>query len=83
MKKFSYERNEKGVQLEASGDLIEIAAEVGHMVRHIYAAVKNRDPEDAELFKVAVKIAIAAPGSPTWDASACKQGVAIVTCTDK
>ena len=83
MRNFSYRRNDEGVRLEAKGDLLEIAAEVGHMVRYIYTAVMKRDSDAAELFKAAVLVAIADPDSPTWDASAVNPDIAIFHCTEK
>lgn len=78
MQKFSYTRTSDGVTVEAHGSLFDIAAEVGYMVRNIYGTLMKQHPAEANAFKKMVLVVIAAPDSPTWDASMVNPDVGIV-----
>ena len=81
--RFFYERTSEHVQLETSGDLASLAAEIGYLVRNIYASLMKSDPAAACLFKKMVITAIAHPKTPTWDASKARADTAVVISVPK
>lgn len=69
MRTFSYSREGGRTKLVAGGDVLELAAECGYMIQCIHSSLMRKDPEIAGIFRTAVRVAIVAPGTPTWDVS--------------
>lgn len=68
--------NKREAAVMASGSTVELAAELGLLIREIYNAMKDNNPDNADAFRFMMKRGLD-DDSPVWDRSE-KHGVAIV-----
>lgn len=62
----------------ASGDIIEISADVAHMIGGIYSQLMHCDPKLAQIFRYNITKLISNPNSPMWVPSASQEGTCII-----
>ena len=62
----------------ASGDIIEISADVASMIGGLYSQLMYSDPKLAAIFRHNMQQLISSPNSPMWDPSASQEGVCII-----
>lgn len=60
------ETMDKCVRVEHSDSLTVVAAEVAAVIGSIFNAFKNQSPMKAEMFRMAIAVALQ-PDSPTWN----------------
>lgn len=54
------------IELQCSGSLMNICAEVGTILQSIYRQLHANDPRAAKTFRQSVMLMVAAPDSPLW-----------------
>lgn len=59
--------NQEKARILATGDSVTLAAETLVMVRKMYDALRNADPEAAEQYKMFIIRGVADPNTPTWE----------------
>ena len=65
MSGFKYIREGNRVELTASGEMLDVVAEIGAMVQRIHAGIKVQSQEAADRFRELVQIMME-DDSPTW-----------------
>lgn len=63
---FEYKRDKGKVSLAATGDVFDIACEIGYLTRNIYSSLMNKNPVVGLLFKSMVTSIVGDSNSPTW-----------------
>lgn len=67
-------------RIEAEGNAVEIAAEIGCMVHAVYNVTRQSDPDTAERLRTAVIMAML-PMSPVWEEKDMMAGAQRAECT--
>lgn len=62
----------------ASGDILEISADVAVVIHGIYTQLSHSDPMLAQFFRRNLQKLINDANSPMWDSSATLEGVCII-----
>lgn len=62
----------------ASGDILEISADVAVVISGVYSQLMHSDPAIAQFFRYNMRKLISEPNSPVWDPSATSVGVCII-----
>ena len=65
---------ERVVIQSAHMDVDNIAAEIGYLTHNIYSTLMRQAPPTAQHFRRAILVAIAVPGTPTWEAGKANDG---------
>lgn len=62
----------------ASGDILEISADVAAVISGVYSQLMHSDPVIAQFFRYNMRKLISEPNSPVWDPSTTSEGVCII-----
>ena len=62
----------------ASGDILEISADVAVVISGVYSQLMHSDPAIAQFFRYNMRKLISEPNSPVWDPSTTSEGVCII-----
>ena len=62
----------------ASGDILEISADVAIVIHGIYTQLSHSDPMLAQIFRCSLQKLISDANSPMWDPSTTLEGVCII-----
>ena len=73
---FKYIREEGRVELAASGEMLDVVAEIGYMVQKIHHGIKVQNQEAADKFRKLVQIMME-DDSPTWEESPERPGAVL------
>lgn len=68
----------KGVICTASGDIVEISADVALVINGIYSQLAHSDPVLAQIFRYNLTKLINDPQNPVWNTSAPGDGMCII-----
>lgn len=66
-----------------TGSIVDIATDLQYAIGKIYAAIKKKSPEDADLFRHLMVSGIASPDTPTWSCHDYPGQISVVVTTPK
>lgn len=67
-----------GTTCTASGDILEISADVACVISGVYSQLMHSNPAIAQFFRFNMRKLISEPNSPMWDPSATPEGICII-----
>lgn len=62
----------------ASGDILEISADVAAVISGVYSQLMHSDPALAQFFRYSMRKLIGEPNSSVWDPSTTPEGICII-----
>lgn len=69
----------RGVKIVAQGSLIEIMADVGHVIGGVHMQLKRSDPAVAHAYRHSLIKLLTDPETPLWNDDPNAEGVMIIT----
>lgn len=78
MRDFKFELKNGDVDMELSGNLVDITEAVATVIGTIHSSFMRSCPEDAEIFRFLVTEVVKHPDTPLWSGNAIADNCAVV-----
>ena len=69
--------------IAGTGDIVDIVTDLHYAIGKIYSAIKKKSPQDAEIFRHLMKVAMTAQENPFWSCDDEPGQVSVVFTTPK